>query len=720
MPSLFRRYLSAAGYTLGSAVVGRGIAFVNTVLLVRWLGPGNYGVYAVLLSLLMVTSSFANLRLDLGLARYLPHFLLRRGFSERELVKRAWWLGVALSLLTSMGLLAFAGVVATRVYARPELTGYVRLIAPAIALTVIQQMGLSTLAGLQDYRKVAMVQVLASVLQLVASVAGWAWMGLRGAVLGYVASTGIAALAAAFVARQRLGESGLAEMLTTPIFRRRDAEGTKAKIKALARSLGRCGKIDLHGLAHTFRCAFSGVLVRLADLKGLRHPSLTQLAFDNCGGLAPQGQQSVAHGVSRGNVDVEDNSSPVGAADSHPVLSPRPGFRGRSESFAQGCQAVKKSSLDWAGAHLQVCVFNSFADLKVCASRIFHSGSSRAATPRNHEKLFPRPLGGGGGESREAGEPGEGVFQGSFCRLGPHSTGPTGLGGSDATLARLTHFSVGCLFASLISTSGYWCGTAILTRYRGFEAAALFSVAYSFGAFTLFAPGYLLGPALPFLSEAWAAGRIDEFRELVRRNFRLAVSLTVPIAVFFAVVARPLVALVYGLRFASARPAASLLSLTGVFFLGVAVFNLAFAAAGRVWVSVALNSLWLALFAALSTASARAWGPAGVGLSFFLSLGVGYGVSCAYGVRKFGFSKVGAAPVAASVLAFGSIAVWLASRLTGVALWLAGCAVAVAVGITFLKAFYSGDELTLAWQTVSRLVLRWYGTRAENTSSAAL
>lgn len=518
-PSLFRRYLSAAGYTLGSAVVGRGIAFVNTVLLVRWLGPGNYGVYAVLLSLLMVTSSFANLRLDLGLARYLPQFLLRRSFTERELVKRAWRLGVALSLLTSVGLLVFAGLVATRVYARPELTGYVRLIAPAIALTVIQQMGLSTLAGLQDYRKVAVVQVLTSALQLVASLAGWAWMGLRGAVLGYVASTGIAALVAALVARRRLAEFG---------------------------------------------------------------------------------------------------------------------FR----NWAPSHQATKAQSLS--------------------VQRTKDQG------PRTEQH---------------------------------------------PTLARLTRFSVGYLFACLISTAGYWCGNAILARYRGFEAAALFSVAYSFGAFTLFAPGYLLGPALPFLSEAWAAGRLEEFRELVRRNFRLAVSLTVPIAVFFAVVARPLVALVYGSRFASAWPAASLLSLAGVFFLGVAVFNLAFAAAGRVWESVALNSLWLALFVALALATARAWGAAGVGLSFFLSLGVGYGLCCGYGFRTFGISKVGAAQVAASVLAFGSIAVWLASRLSGVALWLTGAAEAGTVCVVFYAFLYSPQDISRL-RRVSVELVRKLATRS--------
>ena len=34
---------------------------------------------------------------------------------------------------------------------------------------------------------------------------------------------------------------------------------------------------------------------------------------------------------------------------------------------------MKKSGLTGAGAHLQVSVFNNFADLKVCASQIFHS-----------------------------------------------------------------------------------------------------------------------------------------------------------------------------------------------------------------------------------------------------------------------------------------------------------------------------------------------------------
>jgi len=230
----------------------------------------------------------------------------------------------------------------------------------------------------------------------------------------------------------------------------------------------------------------------------------------------------------------------------------------------------------------------------------------------------------------------------------------------------------------------------------------------------------VLGPAGPFLSEAWAAGRLEEFRDLARRNFRLAVSLAVPIAVFFAVVARPLVTLLYGARFAPAWPAASLLSLAGVFFIGIAVFNLAFTAAERVWESVALNALWLALFVALSAATAPAWGPAGVGLSLFISLGVGYGICCAYGVRVFSISKVGAPHIAAFILALGSVALWFASRLCGVALWLAGCAITCAAGAAFLKAFYSPNELTFAWQTASRTVLRWSGWRMEDASSAAL
>ena len=34
-----------------------------------------------------------------------------------------------------------------------------------------------------------------------------------------------------------------------------------------------CEKSGISGLAHTFRCAFSGVIANLADLKGLRQPN---------------------------------------------------------------------------------------------------------------------------------------------------------------------------------------------------------------------------------------------------------------------------------------------------------------------------------------------------------------------------------------------------------------------------------------------------------------
>jgi len=36
-------------------------------------------------------------------------------------------------------------------------------------------------------------------------------------------------------------------------------------------------KSGIRGLAHTLRCAFSGVIARLADLKGLRQPNFSHL-----------------------------------------------------------------------------------------------------------------------------------------------------------------------------------------------------------------------------------------------------------------------------------------------------------------------------------------------------------------------------------------------------------------------------------------------------------
>lgn len=477
--SLFHRYLSAAGYILGSALVARGINFGNAALLARFLGPKDYGIYAVVLSALTVTASFSNLRLDAGLMRLVPPCLIRPDAGGKSLISSTWKLAMGLGLVTSAVYLVSAGEIAGQVYGRTELTGYFRLIAIAIVFSIATQMGLATLAGLQNFRTAAGIQIASAFMQLGATLFGLHWMGLRGVLWGYVFSVMLTGLLLVAVSRARLQESGL-----------------------------------------------------------------------------------------------------------------------------------------WALDYW----------------------------------LWPPGLG------------------------------------------RVVRFSTGYLLANLVTLSALWCGNTILARIRGFGDAAMFSVAYSMGMLTLFVPGYFLNPSLPFLSEAHAIGQPDEFRNLLRRNFRLSVSIATPIAVFLCVNSREILSLIYGEWFSQAWLAASFLSFAAIFWLGIAAFGLALASVERVWEAVKLNLVWLAAFLALAFLLAPVWGVTGVAFSFLASSTIAYSAYCWHGCRAFQLRDTGAAKVAATAFAAGILAVSLASLSLGTATWFIAAGAALATWGGIWTILYTEEE----------------------------
>jgi O-antigen/teichoic acid export membrane protein len=222
----------------------------------------------------------------------------------------------------------------------------------------------------------------------------------------------------------------------------------------------------------------------------------------------------------------------------------------------------------------------------------------------------------------------------------------------------------------------------------------MFSVAYSIGALTLFAPAYFLNPSLAFLSEAYAAGRHQDFSMLLSRNFKLSVSVAIPIATFLAITAGQVLEMVYGARFAQAWIPASFLSLAAIFWLGITVIGLGFASAERTWELVGLNWLWLFTFVVLAVISAPRWNAAGVAFSYAVSTALAFAGYTWYGSRSFRLGDLGAAKVAAVVFVTGAAALWCASHVRGMAIWLIATLAALAAGWVVWKTLYSAEERT--------------------------
>ncbi|MGH9359095.1 MAG: oligosaccharide flippase family protein [Terriglobia bacterium] len=415
--SLYRRYLSAAGYTVSSGVVTRGALFLTSIIMARLLAPRDYGIYCLVISCLLALAPFAELRLDTGLVKFLPEWLASGKERVGSLVRSTYGLALILVLPVTAVVIISAGPLARIFYHQPGLSTYLALTAPVLIVLVGYQIGVGTLAGLQNFRSLAAVQGTIAILQIILMIPAAYYWKLNGAFAAYAASWACGAALVLVVS-----------------------------VKCLAR----------RGMP------FKGVRISCTE----------------------------------------------------------------------------------------------------CPS--------------------------------------------------------------------LIHFSLGYLLATISWPLSFWCGNAILTRFCGFESAALFTVAISFGVWALFLPGYFTNPSLPFLSEAYAAERLPEFRTIVARNLRLIWLLAAPLAIFFTASSKILISILYGDKFLSAWPAAGLLSLAAVMSGSIGVISQGFAGSGKIWEVAALNWLWVFSFGILAWLLAASWGVVGVGAAYLAATLLAY---CAYAAR---------------------------------------------------------------------------------------
>ncbi len=114
--------------TLGRGA-GFGIALLTSILLVRFLGPAEYGIYATGMAIIMVVIGTVGESLDLGILKYVPLYLKEGEHKARQVVNVTF----KLKLLLGLGLLllsvAFAAEIAQVLFKNVELGRIVRIAA---------------------------------------------------------------------------------------------------------------------------------------------------------------------------------------------------------------------------------------------------------------------------------------------------------------------------------------------------------------------------------------------------------------------------------------------------------------------------------------------------------------------------------------------------------------------------------------------------------------
>ena len=193
-PSLRRRYLGSAGWSMAGSAGSQVLNLVAMVAVARLLGKVQYGELGIVMRTTAAFGTFAGIGLGTAATRYLAE--LRA--SDPERAGRIWGLIDSVALVTS-GLsatlfLCLSGVLSERALKAPHLAPLLCLSVIALVFNTLTGVQNAVLAGFEAFRRTARVQLARGLISLPGMFLLTALLGLPGAVagLGVVAFGGFA------------------------------------------------------------------------------------------------------------------------------------------------------------------------------------------------------------------------------------------------------------------------------------------------------------------------------------------------------------------------------------------------------------------------------------------------------------------------------------------------------------------------------------------------
>lgn len=145
-----------------SQIVALGSGFLLNILLSRWLGPGDFGLYTLTLTIFTISTLVAGLGIPETVVKFVADYKTDR--QRRDAVVTTGVVnGLLLGISAGFVLFLFSGEIAA-LFSIPELSGLVRIAALAVPISILNTTLLALLNGLREMRSYSFRFVIRSLL----------------------------------------------------------------------------------------------------------------------------------------------------------------------------------------------------------------------------------------------------------------------------------------------------------------------------------------------------------------------------------------------------------------------------------------------------------------------------------------------------------------------------------------------------------------------------
>ena len=188
--SLVRKVTRNASYLLSSSMIASGLGFVQSVVVARALGVGNYGLWAMITTYVMFVRQIVDFRVWETVTRYVSEFWVAGDKARTAAtVKLAYLIDLLTGVLSF--LIAIAAVpIAARLLHQPTLAAYVWIVALGSLFTTINGTSLGILRVFDRFTWISYEEVGRSVFSLaIVSAAVFLGLGLTGIAAAYTVTS---------------------------------------------------------------------------------------------------------------------------------------------------------------------------------------------------------------------------------------------------------------------------------------------------------------------------------------------------------------------------------------------------------------------------------------------------------------------------------------------------------------------------------------------------
>jgi len=192
-----RKFVSDVGVTFIASAIGMLLGFPITVILGRYLGADDLGLYRIVNTIFGTIMLFVTIGIPAAIIKYVAEF---RGNDEKleQIVSAGLITSILLGLISFVSIYLSAGLFAN-FFHMPELSGLLKILAFAFPFSIVTNMLLGLLNGLREMTKNAWISIIQSASMLVLTFLLVFNYGVNGAVVGIVFSYILSTLLLIFV-----------------------------------------------------------------------------------------------------------------------------------------------------------------------------------------------------------------------------------------------------------------------------------------------------------------------------------------------------------------------------------------------------------------------------------------------------------------------------------------------------------------------------------------